>query len=58
MPIAKPAPTIPTNPDDAPRADGVTHATVVAAPTAKPGLPEAALDSGLDDPYDNVACTD
>jgi hypothetical protein len=58
MPIAKTATTI-AKTDDAPRTESVTRETVVAVPTREPSAPEAApLDASLEDPYDNVACTD
>jgi hypothetical protein len=59
MPIAKTASTVPVNPDDALRAVRVTHEKVAAVQTRQPSAPEAApLDDSLEDPYDNVACTD
>lgn len=59
MPIAKTASTILTNPDDAQHADRVKPATVVAVPPREPSTHEATpLDETLEDPYDNVACTD
>ncbi len=40
-------------------ADRVKPATVVAAPPREPSTHEATpLDESLEDPYDNVACTD
>lgn len=59
MPIAKTATTTAPKTDDAPRAASVTHEKVVAAQTREPSTPEATtLDASLEDPYDNVACTD
>jgi len=59
MPIAKTATTLPTSPLDAPHADRVKHATVVAVPTREQSTPETtSLDESLENPYDNVACTD
>ncbi len=59
MPIAKTATTIRNIPDDAPSADRVKPATVVAVPPREPSAREAtSLDESLEDPYDNVACTD
>jgi hypothetical protein len=44
--------------DDAPRADRAAHAHS-DAPAAKPAMKaQPPLDAPLDDPYDNVACTD
>ena len=60
MPIAKTATTPQTKTDDAPRAS-VTHEaeTVVAAQTRQAAVAEVVeLDASLDDPYDNMACTD
>jgi hypothetical protein len=59
MPIAKTATTTATKTDDAPRAAGVTHESVVAARAREPSTPEATpLDADHEDPYDNIACTD
>jgi len=61
MPIAKPATTPQTKTDDAPRASSVSGEAeaVVAAVAREPVVAEAgALDASLEDPYDNVACTD
>lgn len=59
MPIAKTATTVRNSPDDAAHADRVKPATVVAVPPREPSTHEATpLDESLEDPYDNVACTD
>jgi hypothetical protein len=64
MPIAKTATTVRTSPDDAPHADRVKPATVEvtvvsAVPPPEPSLHEAtSVDESLEDPYDNIACTD
>jgi hypothetical protein len=64
MPIAKTATTLRTKLDDAPHgphAPRATHeaAVVDTARTREPEAPEATtLDAGLEDPYDNIACTD
>jgi hypothetical protein len=60
MPIAKSSTNTQTKTDDAPRAS-VTHETetVVAAQNREPVVAEVVeLDASLDDPYDNMACTD
>jgi len=60
MSIVKTATTLPTKLDDALDASHATHEAVVVgtAQTADPATHEATLDASLEDPYDNIACTD
>ncbi len=61
MPIAKTAITVPTSADDAlhaAHAPRVTPTPVGAEQPRQPGLPDATRLDDLEDPYDNVACTD
>jgi hypothetical protein len=64
MSIVKTATTLPTQLDDAQDASRARREAVVVgtAQAREPGAPETtldvSLDAGLEDPYDNIACTD
>jgi hypothetical protein len=58
MSIAKAVTTLLETSDDAARAVQADE-KVVAVRNPQPSIPEgSALDASLEDPYDNVACTD
>jgi len=61
MPTAQTATTVLTSADDAPHASlapHITPAAVGAARPPQPSTPEATPLDDLENPYDNIACTD
>ncbi len=58
MPIAKTASTLLAKLDDAPPAARGTREADVAVQIREPAPEVTTLDGSLEDPYDNIACTD